>query len=424
MDRRLLHRDRRHSAVVAQRRPGAVPAAIALAIRWWLAPGRPALRRRAAALAAVAGAACFQPAADRARRRQPGRGGRAQRSRRSASSLFGAILLQPQLRRMDAVPDFGDPLFSMWRMGWVYEQWRGDPAAAFQRQHLLPRAARADLLRLDAPAVGRRRSRCGRPGVHPVVAYNVLFLSAFVFSALATYLLVERLTGSSRAAFVSALIYGFYPYRFEHYSHLELQMTYWMPLALIWLHRFSADAQGARCDRRRAPRGGAALLVDVLRHLLRALRGRRARHAAARGAAAAAAAARARRVGAGAWRSRSPCRWRGRTSRRRRSRAIATRAPSGSTAPAVGLFPRAPAERDLRRPAARRSLSRARAVSRHAAPGAVRRGARAAGRGDSPRVCRRARRGVRPVARLQRRDLQASLPLVAARFAACASRRA
>ena len=61
-----------------------------------------------------------------------------------------------------------------------------------------------------------------------------------MFSALATYLLVERLTGSSRAAFLSALIYGFYPYRFEHYSHLELQMTHWMPLALIWLHRFSA----------------------------------------------------------------------------------------------------------------------------------------------------------------------------------------
>ena len=61
-----------------------------------------------------------------------------------------------------------------------------------------------------------------------------------MFSALATYLLVERLTGSSRAAFISAIVYGFYPYRFEHYSHLELQMTYWMPLALVWLHRFSA----------------------------------------------------------------------------------------------------------------------------------------------------------------------------------------
>ena len=76
-------------------------------------------------------------------------------------------------------------------------------------------------------------------GLHPVLAYNVLFLSSFVLSAIATYFLVDRLMGSPRAAFISALVYGFYPYRFEHYSHFELQMTYWMPLALIWLHRFS-----------------------------------------------------------------------------------------------------------------------------------------------------------------------------------------
>jgi hypothetical protein len=35
------------------------------------------------------------------------------------------------------------------------------------------------------------------------------------------------------------LLYTFYPYRLEHYSHLELQMTQWMPLALLCLHRFA-----------------------------------------------------------------------------------------------------------------------------------------------------------------------------------------
>ena len=75
-------------------------------------------------------------------------------------------------------------------------------------------------------------------GLHPVVAYNVLFLSGFLLSALTTYALIVSLTGSARAAFVGGLLYGFYPYRFEHYSHLELQMTYWMPLALLAIHRF------------------------------------------------------------------------------------------------------------------------------------------------------------------------------------------
>ena len=33
-------------------------------------------------------------------------------------------------------------------------------------------------------------------------------------------------------------MYACYPYRFEHYGHLELQMTQWMPLGLLALHLF------------------------------------------------------------------------------------------------------------------------------------------------------------------------------------------
>jgi hypothetical protein len=154
--------------------------------------------------------------------------------------IFGAVLLAPQLRHMDAVPDFGDPLFSIWRMGWVYEQWRGDPRPLFGGNIFYPEPLALtfsdSMLVPSAAAIPLRAA-----GFHPVLAYNVIFLSAFALSAIATYVLVDRLTGSPRAAFVSAVIYGFYPYRFEHYSHFELQMTYWMPLALIWLHRFAAS---------------------------------------------------------------------------------------------------------------------------------------------------------------------------------------
>ena len=59
-----------------------------------------------------------------------------------------------------------------------------------------------------------------------------------MLSGIAAALLVERLTGSSRAGFVAGIVFGFYPYHFEHYSHLELQMMQWMPLALLAIHRF------------------------------------------------------------------------------------------------------------------------------------------------------------------------------------------
>ncbi len=214
-----------------------IPAAIVLAIRWWFARGvrpfgveRPRWQAWRARL--------FQPSAD-----PIDRPAWPWWSRAAIATLgilaFGAILLQPQLRHMDSVPDFGDPLFSMWRMGWVDQQWRGDPRPLFSGNIFYPEPLAltfSDSMLLPSLTTIPLREA----GLHPVLAYNVLFLSGFVFSALATYLLVERLTGSPRAAFISALIYGFYPYRFEHYSHLELQMTHWMPLALIWLHRFSA----------------------------------------------------------------------------------------------------------------------------------------------------------------------------------------
>ena len=67
-------------------------------------------------------------------------------------TVFAAVLLFPQLQRMDSVPDLGDPLFSIWRFGWVFHKLGGDPAAALQPERVPSASADADLLRLDAPA--------------------------------------------------------------------------------------------------------------------------------------------------------------------------------------------------------------------------------------------------------------------------------
>jgi hypothetical protein len=60
---------------------------------------------------------------------------------------------------------------------------------------------------------------------------------------MATYVLVERLTGSPRAAFVAGLMFACSAFRFDHYSHLELQMTQWMPLGLLALHLLVATGR-------------------------------------------------------------------------------------------------------------------------------------------------------------------------------------
>jgi len=152
---------------------------------------------------------------------------------------FGTALLWPQLRHMDSVPDLGDPLFSMWRTGWLFHFLQGDPRPLFSPNIFYPQP-----LTLTYSDAMLWPSLTAVPllaaGMHPVVAYNVLFLSSFVLSGLAMFALAANLTGSRTAAFIAALLFGFYPYRFQHYSHLELQMTYWMPLALLACHRFFA----------------------------------------------------------------------------------------------------------------------------------------------------------------------------------------
>ena len=148
-----------------------------------------------------------------------------------------AILVHDQLQAPYSVADYGDPLFSIWRIGWVLHQLFADPTHLFDGNIFYPQPL---TLTLSDPIIlpALTTAPLAAIGTHPVIAYNLLMLSGFWFSGIATYLLVERLTASPPAAFVAGLIYACYPYRFEHYGHLELQMTQWMPLGLLALHLF------------------------------------------------------------------------------------------------------------------------------------------------------------------------------------------
>ena len=82
-----------------------------------------------------------------------------------------------------------------------------------------------------------------RAGVSPVLVYNLLILGSIVLSAAATYLLARRLTGNEPAALVSGTIFAFVTFRFDHYMHLELQATVFIPLALWFLDRAFEDGK-------------------------------------------------------------------------------------------------------------------------------------------------------------------------------------
>ena len=136
-----------------------------------------------------------------------------------------------------AVPhDLGDPLLSTWTLWWNVHRlpflgswWDGlsffpAPGSLAFSDH------RVGLTFLAGPVQWM--------GGTPVLAYNVTLLATFVLCALAAHALTWMLTGSHAAGAVSGLIFGFNPFRTSHIAHLELLAVFWLPLALIALHRY------------------------------------------------------------------------------------------------------------------------------------------------------------------------------------------
>ncbi len=176
-------------------------------------------------------------------------------------ALFAVLtvgMTWPQARHPGFVADLGDPLLSVWRLAWVAHQVPRDPGHLFDANIFYPE--RHTLAYSDAMlGPGLAAAPLAWAGVHPVHVYTIVLLSAFALSGAAMYALVRSLTGSRLAGVVSGVLFAFCPYRFDHYSHLELQCALFMPLALLALHR---AVDGA--DLRSGVAAGAAFSLQAL----------------------------------------------------------------------------------------------------------------------------------------------------------------
>jgi hypothetical protein len=132
--------------------------------------------------------------------------------------------------------DLGDPLLSIWALWWNSERipftadWWNAPqfypvqgSAAFSDH-------RVGSILISHPVL--------LAGGSPLAAYNLTLLLTFPLSAIAAHWLVFALTRRHDAALISGLAFGFNPYRAAHIEHLELLCSYWMPVALLALHRY------------------------------------------------------------------------------------------------------------------------------------------------------------------------------------------
>jgi hypothetical protein len=129
-----------------------------------------------------------------------------------------------------------DAQFSIWRLGWIARALVTAPGSLFDANIFFP--ATSTLAYSDATLL---QGLLGAPllwaGAPPSLVYNLLLLAGFAGSGVAMFVLARYLTGSVGPALVAAAVYTVLPYRIEHFMHLELQWTVFVPLTLWALHR-------------------------------------------------------------------------------------------------------------------------------------------------------------------------------------------
>jgi hypothetical protein len=143
----------------------------------------------------------------------------------------------PQARYLSThVHDSDDPLLSIWRLAWIAHILPQQPSQLLNGNifHPEPRTlAYSDAVLLQgvvaAPMIWA--------GLSPVAVYNAMVLGSIALSGWAMWLYAVRLTGSSAAGVIAGIVFAFVPFRFDHFNHLELHATFFLPLTLLALER-------------------------------------------------------------------------------------------------------------------------------------------------------------------------------------------
>jgi hypothetical protein len=151
-------------------------------------------------------------------------------------TVLTAVMTYPQVFHLtDGVHDDGDPLMVTWVLAWVAHQLPRAPAHLFDANMFYPERntlAFSETLLVPGVIVAPLHWL----GVGSILIYNLVFLSGFALSGVGVALLVRRLTGNSGAAILAGIVFAFPPYRIDHYAHLQLQQTQFIPLAMWAFH--------------------------------------------------------------------------------------------------------------------------------------------------------------------------------------------
>jgi len=148
-------------------------------------------------------------------------------------ALTWPLVLHPGSR----VPnDLGDSLLNMFILAWdsrelpftphwwSLPQFFPIPGAMAFSEHLL------GLALIAAPVIWTTGN--------VLLGYNIAFFLSFTLCAIGAHLLTYQITKRHDLSLIAGLAYGFAPYRMAQFAHIQVLSSYWMPFALLGLHKF------------------------------------------------------------------------------------------------------------------------------------------------------------------------------------------
>jgi len=161
--------------------------------------------------------------------------------------LLSLVMTWPLATQLDSgLPgNLGDPLLNSWILERNYQKLLdGDISSFFEANIFYPSSlVLAFSEHLLAPTLLTLPIYLVSGNV--LLSYNLLLLLSFALSGWGAYLLVKDLCGEEAPAIFAGILFAFFPFRFYHLGHLHLLSSQWIPLVLLYLHRY-LDRRGLR----------------------------------------------------------------------------------------------------------------------------------------------------------------------------------
>jgi hypothetical protein len=158
-------------------------------------------------------------------------------------TLLTAALTWPLAARLH-IMDAGDSAFFAWAIGWELHAVKTDPA---QLPHGPIFHPLRHTLGFDEPILGTTAlvAPLGLFTGDAVFLFNVARLLTFPLSALTAYLLARGLGCGEAPALFAGAAFAFNPIRTDQMAHLSTLGSQWLPLVLLFMHRYFAAGRAA-----------------------------------------------------------------------------------------------------------------------------------------------------------------------------------